>query len=509
MGVLGVTKRLVFFCVIATLGSVIYGWEVGMLNIIFSMRSTYGKRFGLFEKDSNGDWVPTDSKSLREGIITPMFTVGCVIGSIVAMTLMDRIGRVKPLGLGAFVYAAGAIIQTFANTIVVFCAGRLIGGIACGMTMVISPVYIAEITPKNSRGSMGLLFNFNLQAGFLFASFADTLCLKLIKGEAQWRSAVACQLIPAVLFMVLVWFSPETPRYLLMKDQDEKALDVLSRVREKSKEDEEVVEEFQDMCSKLKAEIANGTVPWNKLFSNRFYLYRIVLCSVLQFLHMLVGVNAINYYSSQIYSNYLKIDAAKWGAILVVINNLFVVIFTIPAIQYVEKAGRRKILVVGALVLAVCMFFIFLLCLLLDVTKKNIFGILCVICTYIYSVAYGWSWGSTVFVWQSEIFPLRIRSKANAIAMMFQYAGSALVTGLTSTLMKHFKYYTFLIFMTMAILAFVFSYLCIKETKGRSLEDLENLYGFDKKYNDKLQDEKVSAAVNRAFGINIRNATEA
>ena len=465
------------------------------------MRNTYGKKFGLFRQNSSGDLVATGSKSTREGFITPMFTIGCVFGSIIAMFLMDRIGRVKPLGLGAFTYAIGSIIQTFSNTIVVFCIGRLIAGIACGMTMVISPVYIAEITPKDIRGAMGLLFNFNLQVGFFFASLADALCLKLIKGEAQWRTAVACQLIPAVLFIILIWFVPETPRYLLMKDRDEGALDNLANVRERPRDDTEVVEEYYDMRGKLRVEIATGTVPWGRLLTNKFYLYRIILCSVLQLLHMLVGVHAIHYYSSQIFSDYLHIDINKWGSWLVVINNLIVVIFTIPALNYVEKAGRRKILVIGALVLAVCMFFIFLLCLLLDTTKKNIFGILCVLCTYIYCVAYGWSWGSTVYVWQSEIFPLRIRSKANTIAMMFQYIGSALVTGLTSTLMKHFKYYTFLIFMVFAIIAFIFSYLCIKETKGRSLEDLENVYGFDKKYNEKLQDESVTKSVNRAFGI--------
>ncbi|OUM69406.1 hypothetical protein PIROE2DRAFT_57453 [Piromyces sp. E2] len=505
----GITKRLVFYCIIATLGSVIFGWEIGMLNIIFSMRSTYGKRFGLFYQDDKGAWVPTHSKSTREGIITPMFTIGCVFGTIFAMSLMDKIGRVKPLAIGSVIYTIGSIIQTFSDTIVVFCIGRLIAGVACGMTMVISPVYIAEITPKNRRGAMGLLFNFNLQVGLLFASFADTLCLKLIEGEAQWRTAVACQLIPAVLFMILIWFAPETPRYLLMKDRDEGALENLADVREKPMDDSEVVQEYYDMRGKLKAEIATGTVPWSKLFINKFYLYRIILCCILQFLHMLVGVNAINYYSSQIYEDYLHIDTAMWGSWLVVINNLFVVIFTIPALNYVEKVGRRKILVIGAVVLAICMFFIFLLCLLLDVTKKNIFGILCVVCTYIYSVAYGWSWGSTVYVWQSEIFPLRIRSKANAIAMMFQYAGSALVTGLTSTLMIHFKYYAFLIFTTLAIIAFIFSFLCIKETKGRFLEDLENLYGFDRKYNDKLQDQKVSDAVSRAFDINENNVIKA
>jgi len=501
---LGVTKRLIIYCFIATLGSVIYGWEIGMLNIIYSMKSTYGKRFGLYELE-NGEWKETKSKSTREGIITPTFTFGCVFGSIIAMCLMDRIGRIKPLALASVIYTIGSLIQTFANVIGVFIAGRFIAGVACGMAMVISPVYIAEITPKNRRGAMGLLFNFNLQAGFLFSSFADTLCLKFIKGEPQWRTAVACQLIPAVLFMIFIWFAPETPRYLIMKDQDEKALSKLALVREKPKDDKEIVEEYSDMRDKLKIEMANGVVPWSKLFSNKFYLYRIIICCALQFLHMLVGANALNYYSSQIYSNYLKIDTAKWGSWLVVLNNLLIVVLSIPALKYIEKAGRKKILVVGAFVLGLCMFLIFLFCLILDKTKKNIFGILCVLCTYTYSVAYGWSWGSTAYVWQSEIFPLRIRSKANTIAMMFQYAGSALVTGLTSTLMKHFKYYTFLIFMAMAIIAFVFAILCIKETKGHSLEDLENLYAFDRKYNEKLNDQNISKAIDHAFEVQEKN----
>jgi len=505
--VFGVTKRLIFYCIIATLGSVIYGWEIGMLNIIFSMKSTYGKRFGLFEQKGN-EWVPTSSKSIRESIITPMFTFGCVFGSILAMSLMDRIGRTKPLALGSFIYTIGSLIQTFSNNIFVFCLGRFINGIACGTTMVVSPVYIAEITPKNRRGAMGLLFNFNLQAGFLFASFADTLCLKLLSGEIQWRTAVGCQLIPAVLFMFFIWFGPETPRYLLMKDKDEKALNVLAKVREKSKDDAEVVEEYTEMRDKLKVEVANGKVSWRQLYTNKFYLYRIVLCCVLQFLHMLVGVNAINYYSSQIYSTYLGIDTAKWGSWLVVLNNVFVVVFCIPALKYVEKSGRRKILVLGALSLAVCMFLIFILCMALDKTKNNLFGILCVCCTYLYSVAYGWSWGSTVFVWQSEIFPLRIRSKANAIAMMFQYAGSVLVTGSTSILMKYLKYYTFLIFMTMATIAFFFSVFCIKETKGLSLEDMENLYSIDKKYNDRLRDQKVADTEKHASEVQEKNVKE-
>ncbi|OUM69405.1 hypothetical protein PIROE2DRAFT_29267, partial [Piromyces sp. E2] len=414
-------------------------------------------------------------------IITPTFTVGCILGSIFAMSLMDRIGRSKPLVISTFIYASGALIQTFANAVFVFCIGRFISGIACGISMVISPVYIAEITPKDQRGIMGMLYNLVLQVGIFLASFCDTISLKFINGEVQWRIAVGCQLIPAVIFMVLVWFAIETPRYKLMKKKDEQALSILSRIREKPEDDKEVVSEFTEMVQKLQSDLALGIASWKEIFDNKSIFYRIIIGSTLQLLHMLVGVNAINYYSSQIYSEYLHIDTKVYGAWLVVLNNLIVVVLTIPGVKYVEKAGRRSLLVWGALILGFCMLCIFVLCLILsNASQSGIFGVICVLFIYAYCSIYSCTWGSAVHVWQSEVFPLRARSKASAICIMFQYIGSAIITGTVSILMKYLKHYTFLIFLGTCLISFVFTLLCVKETKGLSLEDATDLYSFDR-----------------------------
>eukprot|EP00833_Pecoramyces_ruminatium_P011701 jgi/Orpsp1_1/1185733/evm.model.c7180000094998.1 len=498
------TKHLWVYCGIACLGGVIYGWEVGMLNIVFSMRSTYGVRFGLWEFKGE-ELVPTSTKNIKESIITPMFTFGCMIGSVFAMTIADKIGRTKPLALGSFIYAIGAAIQTFSNAVTVFCVGRFIAGIACGLSMVVSPIYIAEISTKEARGMMGMLYNLVIQFGFLFASLCDTLSLKFIKGEVQWRVAVGCQFIPAVLFILLVWFAPETPRYLLLKNKEDKALNILSKVREKPEDDKEIVEEFTDMRDKLKVELVAGIASWKELFENKRYFYRIVIASGLQFLHMLVGVNALNYYSSQIYSNYLGIDIAKYGAWLIVLSNLIVAGLTIPGVKYVEKAGRRKLLLFGAVFLALSMFFIFIFCYILDKhSKSTLYGILCVLFIYAFCSVYSCTWGSTVWVWQTEIFPLRTRSRANAICAQFQYLGSALITGTTSIIMKHLKYYTFLIFVAMCVIAFFFTLFLVKETKGLRLEDTDKLYSFDKKYYEK--NEKEAIAEKHAMEAQEKNA---
>jgi len=454
------------------------------------MKSSYGLRFGLYEYNENHELVPTDSKSLKESLITPTFTVGCMFGSFFAMSIMDRFGRTKPLIISTFIYASGALIQTLSNAVFVFCIGRFISGIACGVSMVISPVYIAEITPKDSRGVMGMLYNLVLQCGIFLASFCDTLSLKFIKGEVQWRIAVGCQLIPAVLFLILVWFAIETPRYLLMKEKDEEALSVLAKIREKPEDDKEIVSEFSDMTQKLKADLALGIASWKEIFQNKSIFYRVIIGSILQLLHMLVGVNAINYYSSQIYSNYLHIDTKKWGAWLVVLSNLIVVILTIPGVKYVEKAGRKTLLTWGALALGFCMLSIFVLCFILsNYSSSGILGIICVLFIYAYCSIYSCTWGSAVFVWQSEVFPLRARSKANAACITFQYIGSALITGTVSIIMKYLKYYTFLIFLCTCLISYVFTLFCVKETKGLTLEDTNNLYGFDRKYREKHEKE--------------------
>ncbi|KAG4095419.1 general substrate transporter [Neocallimastix lanati (nom. inval.)] len=496
-----INKRLLFYVIICGIGSIVYGWEVGMLNIIFSMRASFGSHFGLYRFDPKAKaFLETEDKPFREMVITPSFTVGSICGAIVVLYLMDSIGRVKSLRIGSVVYLLGALIQVFGGTVLLLCIGRFISGIAAGIALCLCPLYIAEVAPKEIRGTLGIVNALGLQVGMLLASLHDTLCLKLITKNmtAQWKVALGGLLIPSVFFVVLVWFLPETPRFLLMKSKDDMALKNLAKIREKDEKDEKIVQEFTEMNTRLKAELSEGIVTWHEMFNTKNIFYRIVIVCLLQLLHMLVGVNAIGYYSTQIYSNYLNISLAQYGAWLAVLNNLISFLLTLPAMRYIENFGRKPILKWGAFLLCCCMLGIFGLCYLVDTTKSKLYGWACVVVMYLFSVIYGWSWSSVVFVWQAEVFPIRMRAKANCLGAIAQCIGSIIVTSPTTTLMRYLNYYTFLIFAAFCFISFIFASLCIRETRGLSLEEMEHLYGSSSTPEEKKVEKEIKekAAVN-------------
>jgi len=449
------------------------------------MRASFGAKFGLYEFVPKQGFVETDSKPFREMVITPSFTVGGMVGSIFVLYIMDRIGRAGSLRVSAIIYMIGCLVQVFCGSVFTLCLGRFIAGIAAGTALVICPLYLAEISPKQIRGTLGIVNPLGLQVGMFLASLFDTLCLKLITKNmtAQWRTAMAGLLIPSVLFLLLVWFLPETPRFLLLKNNEEKSLKNLAAIREKGDCHPAVVEEFNEMNTRLKAELAEGLCTWKELFATKSILYRVIIVSVLQLLHMLVGVNAIGYYSTQIYSRYLGISLAQYGAWLACLQNLISFICTLPAMRYIENFGRKPILKWGAFLLGLCMVAIYALCHISDATKTSNIGLskttgwICVIVMYAFSVIYGWSWSSVVFVWQAEVFPIRMRAKANCIGSFFQFIGALIVGSTTTALMRVMEFYTFLIYAAFCFISFFFAQVCIRETKGLSLEEMEHLYG--------------------------------
>ncbi|ORX83658.1 general substrate transporter [Anaeromyces robustus] len=497
-----VTKRLLFSVIIASVASLIYGWEVGMLNILFSMRGSFGNVFGLYEFDrQKKTFVETESKPLREMIITPSFIIGGIFGSIIVLYLMDTIGRIRCLRIGSIIYFIGGLIQVLCKTIAVLCIGRFISGIASGITLCICPLFISEIAPKQIRGTLGIVNSLGLQGGMFLASLCNTLCLKFITKNMnlQWRTAVGCQMIPSLFFLIFVWFLRETPRYLLLKRDDEKALDNLAYIRQRPTTDPEVADEFNEMNGKLKVELSEGMASWKEIFTTKSIIYRVVIVSVLQLLHMLVGINAIGYYSTQIYSKYLNISPQKYGAWLATLNNVISFICTVPAMRYIENFGRKPLLKWGAFGLGCCMVAICVLCHLCEVTHKSVFAWICVIVIYLFGIIYSWSWSSAVFVFQSELFPLRMRAKANTIGGIFQYIGSMIVGATTTTLMKFFGYYTFLIYAGFCLIAFIFTSLCVRETKGIALEDMDRLYGGDIEARNEFKRD-----INNCFETNVK-----
>jgi len=355
-------KHVIIYTAICAIGSAVFGWEVGMLNILYSMRDSFGAKFGLYYyNEEKRAWVPTEDKTFKEMIITPSFTFGSLFGSFFVMYIVDRFGRSKSLCYASIVYFIGVIMQISFGTVVTLCIGRFISGIAAGVATTISPLYVAEISPKEVRGTLGVINSLGLQFGKFVACFYETLCLKLIRNHptTQWRVAVSGLAIPTTIFLIIVWFLPETPRFLLMKNRDEEALETLSKIREKSKDEPNVASEFNEMSTKLKKDMTQGIMTWKEAFNDQSIVNRLIIVVILQLLRMLVGVTAVTYYSTQIYQNYLNIPTKTYGAWLATFSAAATLLFSFPVVKYIERFGRRKTLIWSSCILGVSMILIY------------------------------------------------------------------------------------------------------------------------------------------------------
>ncbi|ORX65995.1 general substrate transporter [Anaeromyces robustus] len=469
-------KNILIYTFICAIGAAVFGWEIGI--ILYSMKASFGKRFGMYNfNPTTKQWDDSDDKNLREMIITPSFTVGSLLGTIIVYFIIDRFGRSKSLCVASVIYFIGVIGQVSFGTVLTLCLGRLVSGIGAGIATTISPLYIAEISPKEIRGTLGVITSLGLQFGKFMACLYETLCLKLISNTtAQWRVALSGLAIPTIMFLIVVWFLPETPRFLLMKNRDEEALEVLSKLREKSKDEPSLTSEFNDMSSKLKVDMATGVMSWKEAFSDKSIVYRLFIIIILQLLRMLVGIAAIAYFSTQIYSKYLNIPTKTYGAWLATLNALINIVFGIPVIKYIERFGRRKTLLWSSFILFTTMVLTFVLCYVVDKTKNMVYGWLCVIVMYLYSITNCTGWDSSIQIWQAEVFPINMRARANSVGWFFKYVGSIIVTSTSSTLLKYLGYYTFWVYAAFCFIAFFFILFTLRETKGLTLEETENLY---------------------------------
>jgi len=423
--------------------------------------------------------IPTEASALQDtadvikGFLIASALIGCVIGGASAGFISKSLGRKNGLLIAAvafFISAIGAwkpeafnIFGTEdAYSFVIF---RIIGGIGVGIASMISPMYIAEIAPANVRGKLVSFNQFAIIFGMLLIYFVNYFIAQ--QGNEQWlltegwRWMFFSGVIPAGIFFILLFFVPETPRYLVMKGKSEKALKVLKKIS------------GNDNATKILEEIKSTTheknVPW--LSYGFFIIFVGIMLSVFQ---QFVGINVVLYYASNIFRNMgSSTDSSLLQTIIVGIVNL---LFTVVAIYTVDKFGRKPLMIIGSIGMAVSMIalgFAFYF---------NALGIAALIFMLVYTAAFAMSWGPVCWVLLAEIFPNSIRS-ALSIAVAAQWIANWVVSltfpvmndnvWLTNIFHHGFSYW---IYGVMGILSAIFMWKLVPETKGKTLEEIESLW---------------------------------
>ena len=462
-------RYLIKLTLVATLGGLLFGYDTGVISgTVGSLESFFVNPKGLSEFES----------SRLTGFIVSSALIGCIIGGSIGGLIGRRFGRKNSLiiaGILFFISALGSSMPEIFITSVgqgdhtlsnIFIFYRIIGGIGVGIASMMSPVYIAEIAPANKRGKLVSYNQLAIVGGFMIVYFVNYFIA--LNGddswlnELGWRYMFASELIPVTIFIILLYTVPDTPRSLVHLNKEDKALEVLKKVNG----EKEAVEILNDIKNTLKEK----TAP---LLTYGFGIVVIgILLSVFQ---QFVGINVVLYYAPEIFKTLdLATDTALLQTIIVGIVNF---LFTIIAIRTVDIYGRKPLMIIGAIGMAISMISLGL------TFYGNLDGYVALICMMIYVASFALSWGPVTWVLLSEIFPNNIRNKALAIAVAAQWASNYLVsatfpimnnnTYLTETFNNGFAYW---IYGVMSFLAGYFVWKFVPETKGKKLEDMDSLW---------------------------------
>ena len=457
---------LLFITLAAALGGFLFGYDTAVISGTIGFVKS---QFGL--------------STAMEGWFVSSALVGCITGVAFAGELSDRFGRKRSLifsGLMFSISVVGCALSASNTELIIF---RMIGGIGVGIASMLSPLYISEVSPARIRGRMVALYQFAITIGILCAYFANAIMLNLSESltslnpsgiwhkllvEEVWRGMFGTELIPAILFFLVMFFVPSSPRWLVSKDRKEEAGRVLERINDREFAQRELAS-IQEAVSKEE----KGS--WSVLFQKGI---RVALFAGmgLAILSQFTGINAIIYYGPRIMEEAgIKLSNALGGQVIIGIVN---VVATLVAIMRIDKYGRKKLMlggITGMFISLIVVGFLFL--------SGHTQGVLLLIFILTFIASFAIGYGPVIWVLLSEIYPTRVRGRAMSVATLTLWVGTAIVGQVVPWMLD---------VLTPAVTFFIFALCCIPvplilrkipETKGLSLEEIENSWHADAQKN--------------------------
>jgi SP family xylose:H+ symportor-like MFS transporter len=431
---------VVFSALVAALGGLLFGFDTAVIS------GTTEALQRVFALDD-----------FQLGFAVASALIGTIVGAFTAGKPAEVFGRRKVLFVLAALYFIGAAGSATAPTLAVFVAFRFIGGLAVGGASVVSPLYIAEIAPASLRGRLVALNQLNVVTGILLAFLSNFLIAQSVDPTGAWRWMLGVQVLPATLFFVLLFFIPESPRWLVKKGRVHEAREILERI-----EEGDVERELAEIEASVTVEVGHREAH---LFQRR-YARPIFLAWTVAMLNQLSGINALMYYAPRIFR---AAGAAANDALLQSVavggTNL---LFTALALFIIDRFGRRPLLLVGGVGAAIS----------LALTAIGFYRgdpsshvVLVGLLGFIAFHAIGQ--GAVIWVFISEIFPNAVREKGQALGSFTHWFMAAVVSWTFPVVAQRFGGHAFSFFAAMMVLQALFAWRIMPETKGLSLEALQ------------------------------------
>ncbi len=454
------SRRTVYLStVVAALGGLLFGFDTAVIS------GTTEALELVFDLDEF--WL---------GFTVAIALIGTIAGAFFVGPPADRYGRRRVLIVLAVFYLVSALGSATAQTWIPFLLFRFLGGLAVGGSSVAAPMYIAEIAPAEMRGRLVAVNQLNIVTGILLAFFSNFVVAQLIDGFVAWRWMFGVEAFPAALFFALLFFIPYSPRWLVKRGRREEARQVLQQLGEP-----DVERELAEIVASLKEEAGKKEAD---LFQKR-YSYPIMLAVGIAMFNQLSGINALMYYAPRIFQQAgAGADAALLQAVAVGGTNL---VFTIFALFIIDRFGRRPLMIAGSVGTAVCLGLVaWAFWMGGDMGTTVLVGLLGFIAFFAFSQ------GAVIWVYLSEVFPNRVRSKGQSLGSFTHWFMAAAVSWTFPVVAEASGAFAFAFFSLMMVLQFFFAWKIMPETKGKSLEELEVELGVSTKELERLESELQS-----------------
>lgn len=452
---------LIFLSVVAALGGFLFGYDTAVIS------GTITQVARLFQLDA-----------MQQGWYVGCALIGSIIGVFFAGMLSDRLGRKLTMIVSAVLFSVSALGCAFCADFVQLVAYRIIGGVGIGVVSIVSPLYISEIAIAEYRGRLVSLYQLAVTVGFLGAYLVNYQLLVWAESGMQfgsywldrlfvtevWRGMLGMEALPALLFFAIIFFIPESPRWLIVRNKETKAVGILKRIYCSG---QEAIRQLQETKSVLTSEIKS---EWSMLLKPGIFK-AVVIGVCIAMLGQFMGVNAVLYYGPAIFeeAGLSGGDSLFYQVFVGLVNTLTSVL----ALVIIDKVGRKQLIYYGVSGMILALLFI-----------SGYFyagglgnSLLLLVFFLFYVFCCAGSVSAVVFVLLSEIYPAKVRGVAMSIAGLSLWVGTYLIGQLTPWMLQNLTPAgTFLLFAFMCIPYLLIIWKCMPETAGKSLEDIERYW---------------------------------
>lgn len=458
---------VIFMAVVAAIGGILFGYDTAVISGTTVMVKS---QFAL--------------SAAGEGWYVGCALIGSIVGVLAAGSLSDYLGRKLTMLISAALFSISAIGCAICGSFDGLVAYRIIGGVGIGIVSIVSPIYISEVSPAKIRGTLVSLYQLAVTVGFLLAymmnwaidaNIDSSLALRMTEGTLQasdltlwqkimhteaWRGMLGSETIPALIFFLIIFFIPESPKWLIVNGKLDKASAVLQKIYATS---EEVKEEIETTQTSLNGETKGA---WSDLLKPGI-LVAVIAGSAIAILGQFMGVNAVLYYGPKIFSE-AGFDNPMFSTVLVGVVNM---VTTILAVFIIDRVGRKQLIYWGVSGMIICLVAIGIYFAWGQSLGLGNGFMLTFFLAYVFCCAISIS--AIVFVLLSEMYPNSVRGRAMSVAGFALWIGTYLIGQLTPILLGWSQAGTFFIFAVMCIPYMLIMWKVIPETTGKTLEEIE------------------------------------